>query len=129
VISFLAVGLALLLLIVFYVPRPIERVNTQAASPPTTLVAPPEDPRYGIARDFVKKKLSEPSGARFSETSEGYHLTSLGADRYQVSSRVVVHTASGQILRSWFTVTMRYIGNDRYVLDGKGVEFYDDAPT
>lgn len=128
VIWLLVIGVGLLLMLLFYVPPLIEHMKKEIPTPPTTLVPPPGDPRYAIARDFVRKKLLEPGGARFSDTSDAYHLTSLGADRYQVSSRLAVHSASGQILRRWFTVTMRFIGNGRYVLDGKGVEFYEDAP-
>ena len=127
VIWLLAFGVAMLLLLVLYSPRPIERVKKEIPAPTTTVVTPPEDPRHVIARDFVTKKLLEPSGARFPDTADAYHLTSLGADRYQVSSRLEVHTASGQILKRWFTVTMRYIGSGRYVLDGKGVELFEEG--
>ena len=128
VISLIVIALALLLVIVFSSPRPIERVTTQAPSPTTTLITPPEDPRYGIARDFVKAELLAPEAAQFPDKPDAYHLTSLGGDRYQVSSYAAVKTFGGSMKMNWFTVTMRFIGNGRYVLDGKGVETFEEGP-
>jgi hypothetical protein len=127
VIWLLVIGVGLLLMLLFYVPPLIERVKTPAPTPPTTLVTPPEDPRYGIARDFVRAKLISPDAAQFPSGPDAYHLTSLGPDRYQVSSSVSVHFTDGEIVKRWFTVTMRYIGSGRYVLDGKGVELFEEG--
>jgi len=127
-IALLAAGVALLVMVVFYAPRSIKRVKPQEPAPRATLVTPPEDPRYSIARDFVRAELLAPGAAQFPSEPSAYHLTSLGADRYQVSSYAAVKTFGGDIKKSWFTVTLRYIGNGRYVLDGKGVETFEEGP-
>jgi hypothetical protein len=116
-------------MVVFYSPRPIDRVSTQAASPPTTLVTPPEDPRYAIARDFVRPELVSPDAAQFPSNANAYHLTNLGEDRSQISSYATVKMFGGGMTRAWWTVTLRYIGGGRYVLDGKGVELFKDGPS
>jgi len=128
VIWLLAFGVAMLLLLVLYSPRPIERVKKEIPTPTTTPITTPEDPRYAIARDFVRGKLISPQAAQFPSDLGAYHLTRLGSDRSQVSSSVSVHFTDGEIVKRWFTVTMRFIGSGRYVLDGKGVELFEEGP-
>jgi hypothetical protein len=128
VIWLLVIGVGLLLMLLFYVPPLIERVKKEAPSPTTTLITPPEDPRYGIARDFVRAELLAPDAAQFPDKPDAYHLTNLGGDRYQVSSYASVKTFGAGMKMNWFTVTMRFIGNGRYVLDGKGVETFEEGP-
>jgi hypothetical protein len=126
VLSLIVVGLVLVLMVLFYTPGPISK--PQSPAPPTSLVTPPEDPRYAIARDFVRAELLAPDAAQFPTKADAYHVTSLGQDRYQVSSYATVKTFGAGMKMNWFTVTMRYIGNGRYVLDGKGVETFEDGP-
>lgn len=127
VIWLLVIGVGLLLMLLFYVPPLIERMKKEIPTPPTTPITTPEDPRYGIARDFVRAAMVEPDAAQFPTDSEAYHVTSLEADRYQVSSYGSFMSVGAGMRTSWFTVTMRFIGNGRYVLDGKGVEIFGEG--
>ena len=117
-------SVAALLLFLFFIQTAKKQ---EATAPVTTPIPTQEDPKYAIARDFVRGKLISPQAAQFPSDPGAYHLTNLGPDRSQVSSSVSVHFTDGEIIKRWFTVTMRYIGSGRYVLDGKGVELFEEG--
>jgi len=124
-LAYWLLGMVAGLLLLLFVIETAKKQETTA--PMTTFIPTQEDPKYAIARDFVRGKLISPQAAQFPIGPDAYHLTSLGPDRSQVSSSVSVHFTDGEIVKRWFTVTMRYIGSGRYVLDGRGVELFEEG--
>jgi len=70
-----------------------------------------------MAQDFVKKRLVSPGSADFGgmfEQSFEDCVTDLGKGRYLVKGWVDSQNRFGAELRSNFTCTLTYLGNDQW---------------
>ncbi|MDA3779012.1 MAG: zinc ribbon domain-containing protein [Bacteroidales bacterium] len=68
---------------------------------------------YIYAEDFVSKKLKSPSTAEFPGVSEkDKHITSLGNDTYKIVSWVDSQNGFGATIRTGFSCTIIFEGNN-----------------
>lgn len=93
-----------------------------------TIYVPNEIDLYIQAQEFVKQGLKAPSTAKFPSLS--YETTDLGDGRYKIISYVDSQNSFGAMLRSEWTVVMKNISVDKWILERMvigGKVIYDPA--
>jgi hypothetical protein len=73
---------------------------------------------YSYAEDFVKQKLKSPSSAEFPGTFEkDEHITELGNRKYKINSWVDSQNSFGAQIRTNFSCTITFDGDNVYCND------------
>jgi hypothetical protein len=84
---------------------------------PKTTDKPGDNKRgaYRYSREFVERRLKEPSSAKFCDYDES-KVVSLGGDMYRVNSCVDSQNSFGAMIRNNYTCKLRTI-EDKWYLD------------
>lgn len=88
----------------------LESVKRAEQEKEDTLIA------YVMAQDFVSSQLKSPSTAKFQNYSKEL-VQNLGDGRYRVSAYVDAQNPFGAMVRNQFNCIVKYVGNEKWVLE------------